>query len=201
MTDVWRELRGELRDDLRAVMDQDPAARTVWDVALTYPGLHAIWGHRVANALWRRHFFLAARILSAVVRVLTAVDIHPGATIGHRLFIDHAVGVVIGETAEIGDDVIMFHGVTLGGVSMSHGKRHPTIGDRVLLGAGCVVLGPVTIGNDSAIGAQAVVTKDVPANSVVVGIPGRVIGSSQPADIGSRNNRRRPSGPTGTNVA
>ena len=196
---MWRELRSELRDDLRAVMDQDPAARTVWDVALTYPGLHAIWGHRVANALWRHHCYLAARILSAAVRVLTAVDIHPGATIGHRLFIDHAVGVVIGETAQIGDDVVMFHGVTLGGVSMNHGKRHPTIGDRVLLGAGCVVLGPVTIGDDSAIGAQAVVTKDVPANSVVVGIPGRVISTSRPADIGSR--RRNTSGSSGSNVA
>jgi len=199
---VWRELRGELRDDLRAVMDQDPAARSVWDVALTYPGLHAIWGHRLANALWRRGFYLVARILSAAVRVLTAVDIHPGATIGHRLFIDHAVGVVIGETAIIGDDVIMFHGVTLGGVSMSHGKRHPTIGDRVLLGAGCVVLGPVTIGDDSSIGAQAVVTKDVPANSVVVGIPGRVISTNKPADIGERGGVRRTRGESsGTNVA
>ncbi len=139
------------------------------------------------------------------MRILTAVDIHPGATIGHRLFIDHAVGVVIGETAEIGDDVIMFHGVTLGGVSMSHGKRHPTIGDRVLLGAGCVVLGPVTVGSDSSIGAQAVVTKDVPANSVVVGIPGRVIGSntsSRPADIGQRSGRRPPArGSSGSHVA
>ncbi len=181
-------------------MEHDPAARSVWDVVLTYPGLHAIWGHRVANTLWRREYFLVARILSAGVRVLTAVDIHPAATIGHRLFIDHAIGVVIGETTEIGDDVVMFHGVTLGGVTMSRGKRHPTIGNRVLLGAGSVVLGPVTVGDDSSVGAQAVVTKDVPPNSVVVGIPARVVGRTKPTDI-SGAARRRPNDASGTNVA
>ncbi len=197
---MWSELRSELRDDLRAVMEHDPAARRVADVVLTYPGLHALWGHRVANALWHRGHYLVARILSAAVRVLTAVDIHPAATIGHRLFIDHAIGVVIGETAEIGDDVIMFHGVTLGGVSMSRGKRHPTIGNRVLLGAGSVILGPVTVGDDSSVGAQAVVTKDVAPRSVVVGIPARVVATTKPTDIGGLE-RRRPKGTSGTNVA
>ncbi len=173
------QLRTELRDDLHAALDNDPAARNAWEVALTYPGVHAIWGHRIASCLWRHGHLLSARLLSSIVRMLTGVEIHPAATIGHRLFIDHAIGVIIGETAEVGDDVVMFHGVTLGGVSMSRGKRHPTVGDRVVLGAGSVILGPVTIGDDSAIGAQAVVTKDVPAGSVVVGVPGRVVGPNR----------------------
>ena len=186
---MLRELRTELRDDLRAALENDPAARNAWDVALTYPGLHAIWGHRVASALWHHGHRMSARLLSSLVRMATAVDIHPAATIGHRLFIDHAIGVVIGETAEIGDDVVMFHGVTLGGVSMSRGKRHPTIGDRVMLGAGCVVLGPVTVGDDCAIGAQSVVTKDVPAGSVVVGVPGQIVGQNQRRIVPARPRR------------
>ena len=142
---------------------------------LTYPGLHALWGYRVTHLLWRARIRLLARVISSFVRVITGVDIHPGATIGEGLFIDHAIGVVIGETAEIGDDVSIYHGVTLGGLTLSKGKRHPTVGDRVMIGAGAKLLGPLNVGHDSRIGANAVVVHDVPANSVIVGVPGRLL--------------------------
>ena len=179
----------QLRADLAAVMSRDPAARTPLEVALTYPGVHALWAYRVAHRLWQLQFKFLARWLSSVARVLTGVDVHPAARIGQRVFIDHASGVVIGETAEIGDDVTIYQGVTLGGISLIHEKRHPTIGDRVVIGAGAKILGPITIGHDSRVGANAVVVHSVPASSVVVGIPGRTIARSrtrsEPAIVGS----------------
>ena len=152
----------------------DPAARSSAEVFLAYSGVHAVWGYRVAHRLWLLRWFLAARVYSQLVRSLTGVEIHPGATIGRRLFIDHGMGVVIGETAVVGDDVVLYHGVTLGGTSSVQERRHPTIGDRVTIGAGASVLGPVTIGHDSIIGANAVVVRDAPPNSVLTGIPARV---------------------------
>lgn len=149
-------------------------------MVLCYPGLHAVWGHRLAHRLWRDGHHLTGRFVSAVVRAWTAVDIHPGAVIGQGLFIDHALGVVIGETAVVGDDVTLYQGVTLGGTSLEPGKRHPTVGDRVTIGAGAKVLGPVTVGSGSRIGANAVVVRDVPPDSVVVGVPGQVIARSRP---------------------
>lgn len=159
------------REDLVCAKLRDPAARNYAEIALLYPGLHALWSHRVAHALWRRGFRFLARALSQFSRTLTGIEIHPGATIGRRLFIDHGMGVVIGETAEIGDDVMLYHGVTLGGRTRDGGKRHPTLGDGVVIGAGAKVLGPITIGAGSAIGANAVVTKDAPEDSVLVGVP------------------------------
>ena len=164
-------LFGRTREDIATARRRDPAARSGFEVWLTYPGLHAIWGYRWAHRLWRWHLKLLARIHSQFVRFLTGVEIHPGAVIGRRFFIDHGMGVVIGETTEIGDDVMMYHGVTLGGRSTSTGKRHPTIGNDVVIGAGAKVLGPITIGANSVIGAQAVVVADAPANSVLTGIP------------------------------
>ena len=164
-----------LRGDLRAARDRDPAARSTLEVALCYPGVHALWGHRLSHWLWRHRGLLAARVCSALTRMLTGVDIHPAAVLGPGLFIDHATGVVIGETAEVGRDVTIYHGVTLGGTSLEHGKRHPSVGDRVTIGAGAKILGPITIGAGSRIGANAVVVKPVPPDSVVVGIPGQVV--------------------------
>ena len=161
-----------LREDLAAAKLRDPAARSGWEIGVLYSGLHAIWSYRLAHALWTRGLRFPARALSQVTRWLTGVEIHPGAVIGRRMFIDHGMGVVIGETAEVGEDVVIFHGTTLGGVSMSKGKRHPTVGDRVTIGAGAKVLGPVTLGADARVGANAVVVKDAPADSIVVGIPG-----------------------------
>jgi serine O-acetyltransferase len=178
-----------LRADLRAARERDPAARSTAEIVLCYPGVHAIWGYRASNWLWRHGRTLLARVCSAVTLRLTGVDIHPAALLGPGLFIDHATGVVIGETAEIGVDVTIYHGVTLGGTSLEHGKRHPTVGDRVTIGAGAKVLGPITIGHDSRIGANAVVVKPVPPDSVVVGVPGRVImraharTSTEPVDL------------------
>ena len=174
-----------LRGDLQAARDRDPAARSAWEIALCYPGVHAIWAHRASHALWEGGYPFAARVTAALARALTGVDIHPAATLGAGLFIDHATGVVIGETAEVGEDVTLYQGVTLGGTSLEHGKRHPTVGDRVTIGAGAKVLGPVTIGDDSRIGANAVVVKDVPPNSVVVGVPGQVIARSRPRSAGA----------------
>lgn len=164
-----------LRNDVSVILQRDPAARYALEVVLTYPGLHAVWSYRLAHALWGMGLKLPARVVSSMARVVTGVDIHPAARIGEGLFIDHATGAVIGETAEVGDDVTMYHGVTLGGRTTVAGKRHPTVGDRVMLGAGCKILGPVTIGDDSRIGANAVVVHDVPANSVMVGVPGRLL--------------------------
>ena len=169
-----------IREDVRAVRDRDPAARTALEIVLTYPGMHAIWGHRLTHWLWRRNAKLPARVLAEIIRILTGVEIHPAAVLGDRVFIDHATGVVIGETAEVGDDVTIYHGVTLGGTSLDGGKRHPTIGNNVTIGAGAKVLGAITIGDNSQIGANSVVIKPVPPNSVVVGVPGQIVDSDHP---------------------
>jgi serine O-acetyltransferase len=169
-----------LRRDVAVVRERDPAARSTAEVVLCYPGLHAVWGHRAAHRLWDAGHPLAARFLAAVLRAWTSVDIHPAAVVGPGLFIDHALGVVIGETCEIGSDVTLYQGVTLGGTSLEAGKRHPTVGDRVTVGAGAKVLGPVAVGSRSRIGANAVVVRDVPPDSVVVGVPGQVIARSRP---------------------
>ena len=163
-----------IREDIAAARRRDPAARSAFEVWLTYSGLHAIWGYRLAHRLWRRGFRGLARVISQYTRFLTGVEIHPAATIGRRFFIDHGMGVVIGETAVIGDDVHIYHGVTLGGTSTEHIKRHPTIGDRVLIGAGATLLGPIEIGSDSAVGAGAVVLKSAPPHSMLVGVPAAV---------------------------
>jgi len=169
-----------IREDIHAVFERDPAARTVLEVVVCYPGLHAIWGHRLSHWLWTHNLKLAGRMVSQLTRSLTGIEIHPGATIGPGFFIDHGMGVVIGETAEIGRDVTLYHGVTLGGVSLHKGKRHPTIGDHVVVGAGAKVLGAITVGQESRIGANAVVVHDVPPESVVVGVPGQVVVRSHP---------------------
>lgn len=169
-----------LREDLRTARRRDPAARSDVEVALAYPGVHALWTHRISHSLWRTGLRTPARILSSLSRSFTGVDIHPAARIGRRVFIDHATGVVIGETVEVGNDVVIFHGVTLGGVSMTPGKRHPTVEDHVMIGAGAKVLGPITIGSGSKIGANAVVVKDVPPDSVAVGVPAHIHGAPRP---------------------
>lgn len=158
-------------EDTRAVREKDPAAQGFLEVALTYPGLHAIWGHRLAHELWNRRHRLSARLVQEFTRLVTGVDIHPAAKMGRRIVIDHATGIVIGETAEVGDDVLIYHGVTLGGVTLNSGKRHPTIGNRVVIGAGAKVLGPIRIGDDAKIGANAVVVRDVAKNCVAIGVP------------------------------
>jgi serine O-acetyltransferase len=168
----------KMRRDLRAVLERDPAARNRLEIVLCYPGLWAVWGHRVAHALWRARLKLGARWLSTLMRALTGIEIHPGAQIGPGLFIDHGMGVVIGETTEIGTDVTLYHGVTLGGTSMGRGKRHPTIGDCVVVGAGAKVLGAIEVGDCSRVGANAVVVRPVPASSVVVGVPGEIVARS-----------------------
>jgi serine O-acetyltransferase len=165
----------DIRRDIAAARQRDPAAPTTLEVIFAYPGVHAIWGHRISHWLWKRGARVAARTLAELTRILTGVDIHPGATLGPGLFIDHATGVVIGETAEVGEDVMLYHGVTLGGSGADTGKRHPTIGDRVTVGAGAKILGAIKVGDDSRVGANAVVVKPVPSGSVVVGVPGQVI--------------------------
>ncbi|MCE5315015.1 MAG: serine O-acetyltransferase [Armatimonadota bacterium] len=162
------------RADWNAVFINDPAARNFWEV-LTYAGLHAIVWHRVAHFLWRHNMKFAARLVSQANRFVTGIEIHPGATISKGFFIDHGMGVVIGETAEVGENCLLYHGVTLGGVSLEKKKRHPTLGNNVVVGAGAKVLGAIKLGDNVQVGANAVVVKDVPANSVVVGIPGRVV--------------------------
>ena len=164
---------GRMREDIAAARLRDPAARSAAEVALLYPGLHAIWAHRVSHALWRRRLRLLARASSQISRWLTGIEIHPGARIGRRFFIDHGMGVVIGETAVVGDDVMLYHGVTLGGRTRTSGKRHPTLGDGVAVGAGAKILGPITIGAGSVVGANAVVTRDAPAHSILVGVPAK----------------------------
>ena len=166
---------GRIREDLMCVFDRDPAARSVFDVLTTYPGFHALLTHRISHRLWLWKLRWFARWLSTIARWFTGVEIHPGACIGRRFFIDHGMGVVIGETAEIGDDCTLYHGVTLGGTSWKKGKRHPTLGDNVVVGAGAKVLGPITIGTNGRVGSNAVVVKDVPANATVVGIPGHIV--------------------------
>lgn len=173
-------LFGRMKEDIRIVRERDPAAHSSLEIALAYAGVHALWAYRAAHFLWTRGARISARILSQLARFFTGVEIHPGARIGRRFFIDHGMGVVIGETAEIGDDVTLYHGVTLGGTSANKGKRHPSLGDRVTVGAGAKILGNIRIGSDSRIGANAVVVKSVPENSVVVGIPGQVVRKSKP---------------------
>ena len=164
-----------LREDLEAARHRDPAARSLLEVALGYPGVHAVWVYRLAHRMWREPGLrLPARLLSQLARAATGIEIHPGARLGRRLVIDHGMGVVVGETAEVGDDVVLFHGSTLGGKSMRRGKRHPTLGDGVVVGAGAKILGPVWIGNGAQIGANAVVIHDVPADAIAVGVPAQV---------------------------
>src|SRR5512136_99211 len=164
-----------LKEDIKAVFDRDPAARSIPEVLFCYPGLHAVWFHRISHWFWRNGLYFIARLISHLGRFLTGIEIHPGARIGKGFFIDHGMGVVIGETAEIGDNVTLYHGVTLGGVSWEKTKRHPTIGDNVVIGSGAKVLGPFTVGSGSKIGSNSVVVREVPANATVVGIPGRVV--------------------------
>ncbi len=171
-----------IKEDIQSVFDRDPAARTFMEVLTNYPGLHAIWWHRLNHKLWRANWKWLARFLSTIARWLTGVEIHPGARIGRRFFIDHGMGVVIGETAEIGDDVTLYHGVTLGGTSWNPGKRHPTLGNNVVVGAGAKILGPLYVGENARVGSNAVVVKDVPAGATVVGIPGRIV-AKQGAEV------------------
>lgn len=164
-----------MKEDMDVVFEQDPAARTYLEVFLTYSGIHAIWAHRIAHAFYKRKLFFIARVISQLSRFFTGIEIHPGAQIGRRFFIDHGMGVVIGETCEIGDNVTIFQGVTLGGTGNEKGKRHPTIKDNALISTGAKVLGSVTIGENSKVGGGAVVVRDVPENCTVVGVPGRVV--------------------------
>lgn len=163
-----------MKEDIKVVFERDPAARSTIEVILTYSGLHAIWSHRVSHWLWKHKLYTLARMISQIARFLTGIEIHPGATIGRRLFIDHGMGIVIGETCEIGDDVSLYQGVTLGGTGKEKGKRHPTIGNHVLIASGAKVLGSMKIGDYSKIGAGSVVLSEVPPHSTVVGIPGRI---------------------------
>ena len=182
-----------LREDIGTVFDCDPAARSVLEVVLTYPGLHAIWLHRLAHWLWTHQLKLLGRIASELGRFLTGVEIHPGAQLGRRVFIDHGMGVVVGETAEVGDDVLIYQGVTLGGTSLKKEKRHPTIEDHVMISAGASVIGPVRIGHGSRIGAGAVVVTSAPPYSTIVGIPGRIIeGESTRQDVMELEHARLP---------
>jgi serine O-acetyltransferase len=164
-----------IRRDIQSVFERDPAARSVLEILLCYPGLHAVWAHRISHWLWTHKFNLLARWISQLARGFTGIEIHPGAKIGNGFFIDHGMGVVIGETAEVGANVTLYHGVTLGGTSLNKGKRHPTLEDNVVVGTGAKVLGAITIGANSRIGANAVVVKSVPSNSVVVGVPGQIV--------------------------
>lgn len=164
-----------MKEDIEVVFDQDPSARSALEVVLTYSGLHAIWSHRLAHAFYKRKFYFIARVISQISRFFTGIEIHPGAKIGRRFFIDHGMGVVIGETCEIGDNVTVFQGVTLGGTGKEKGKRHPTVKDNALIATGAKVLGSITIGENSKVGAGSVVLKDVPPNSTVVGIPGKIV--------------------------
>ncbi|MFC5301360.1 serine O-acetyltransferase [Azospira restricta] len=168
-----------LREDIQSVFDRDPAARSAWEVLTCYPGVHAALAHRFTHWLWGHRLRWLARFVSNLARTLTGIEIHPGATIGRRFFIDHGMGVVIGETAVIGDDVTLYHGVTLGGTSWNKGKRHPTLGNGVVIGAGAKVLGPITIGDGAKVGSNAVVVKDVPPGTTAVGNPARIIDTEQ----------------------
>jgi len=175
-----------IKEDIQCVFERDPAARTGFEVLTTYPGLHAVLLHRLSHRLWNLKLKWLARVLSNIARLFTGIEIHPGATIGRRFFIDHGMGVVIGETTEIGDDCTLYHGVTLGGTTWDKGKRHPTLGRDVVIGAGAKVLGPILIHDGVRIGSNAVVLKDVPAGSTVVGVPGRVVTIKTPAEPDSR---------------
>jgi len=176
-----------LKEDINTAFREDPAARNVVEIVLCYPGLHAIWIHRLSHFLWVKGFKTLARFISHISRFLTGIEIHPGAKIGRRFFIDHGMGVVIGETTEIGDDVLIYQGVVLGGVSREKAKRHPTLRNKVVVGAGAIVLGPIEIGDNARVGAGSVVINNVPANSTVVGVPGRVIIGKPPKKISGVN--------------
>jgi|TARA_R110002153_G_scaffold99850_8_gene235617 serine O-acetyltransferase len=179
-----------IKDDIQGVFHRDPAARNTFEVLTNYPGLHAVWLHRVSHKLWKANWKWLARSLSTFNRWLTGIEIHPGATLGRRVFIDHGMGVVIGETAEVGDDVTLYHGVTLGGTSWTPGKRHPTLEKGAVVGAGAKVLGPITIGENAKVGSNSVVVKDIPAGATAVGIPGRIIISKQQSDAAQVNPNR-----------
>jgi serine O-acetyltransferase len=174
-----------IKEDISVVFERDPAARTHWEIITTYPGVHALLIHRLSHWVWRKRFFWIARFISHIGRWLTGIEIHPGATIGRRVFIDHGMGVVIGETAVIGDDCTLYHGVTLGGTSWNKGKRHPTLEQGVVIGAGAKVLGPITVGKGAKIGSNAVVVKDVPADATAVGIPARILDQETETQRGS----------------
>lgn len=176
----------QIREDIQCVFDRDPAARNSFEVLTTYPGIWAVISHRIAHRLWRNQIKWLARFQSATSRWLTGIEIHPGARIGRRFFIDHGMGVVIGETAEIGDDCTIYHGVTLGGTSWEKGKRHPTLKDNVVVGAGAKILGPIEIGENARIGSNAVVVKAVPAGATVVGIPGHVLGTAKAREVAAK---------------
>ncbi len=181
---IWTHIK----EDIATAFDRDPAARSTLEVVTAYPGLHAIWMYRLANWFWRHKLLWIGRMISHLTRWLTGIEIHPGATIGRRFFIDHGMGVVIGETTEIGDDVTLYHGVTLGGTTWQKKKRHPTLGNGVVVGAGAKVLGAISIGEQSRIGANSVVLRDVPAHSTVIGIPGTVVGKTDTIIQGGRIN-------------
>ena len=168
------------KEDIRTIKDRDPAAKNLVEIFLCYPGLHAIWFHRIAHALYQRKWFTTARLVSHFSRGFTGIEIHPGAKIGRRLFIDHGMGVVIGETTEIGDDCLIYKGVVLGGTTLEKKKRHPTLGNRVIIGSNSTVLGAITIGDGARIGSGSVVVKSVPAGATVVGVPGRIVESLTP---------------------
>jgi len=178
-----------IREDINSVFERDPAARNALEIIFCYPGLHALWIYRIAHWFWVNEFFFLGRFISHIGRFLTGVEIHPGAKIGRKFFIDHGMGVVIGETAEIGDNVTLYHGVTLGGVTWDKVKRHPTLDDNVVIGSGAKVLGPFTVGKGAKIGSNSVVVKEVPENATVVGIPGRVVMSAPEPD---RKEEQRP---------
>ena len=173
-----------VREDIGTVFAKDPAAKTVWEVIFCYPGLHTLWLHRVAHSLWEHRLLFLGRLVSQLSRWLTGIEIHPGAKIGRRVFIDHGMGVVIGETAEIGDDVLMYQGAVLGGTTLQKTKRHPTVGNNVVIGAGAVILGPITVGDNVKIGAGSVVIRPVPAGATVVGVPARMAGRREPGKLG-----------------
>ena len=179
-----------IKEDIASVYSRDPAARNTFEILCNYPGLHAIWSHRIAHKLWKRNWFFVARFISTITRWITGVEIHPGATIGRRFFIDHGMGVVIGETAELGDDVTLYHGVTLGGTSWNAGKRHPTLEDGVVIGAGAKVLGPITISKNARVGSNSVVVKNVPEGATAVGIPGRIIVKSKQSEETEASTKR-----------
>jgi serine O-acetyltransferase len=170
-----------IREDIRTVFNKDPAARSTLEVLCCYPGLHAIWMHRIAHSLWNKQFFFLARLTSHISRTFTGIEIHPGANLGERVFIDHGSGVVIGETAEVGDDVLIYMGVVLGGTALERKKRHPTVENDVVLGSGAIVLGPITIGRGAKVGAGSVVVRSVPPDATVVGVPAKIAGTPQPS--------------------
>ena len=178
-----------MREDIQAAMERDPAARSSWEVFFLYPGLHALWWHRVANFLYRHNCYFLARLISQVNRFFTQIEIHPGATIGRRFFIDHGAGVVIGETSEIGDNVLIYQGVVLGGTTLYKKKRHPTIGNNVVIGSRAIVLGAITVGDGARIGSGSVVIKSVPPGATVVGVPGRIVEENRDHGIDLDHNR------------